>query len=159
MSQIRLSEVLPGKALQWPEFFVRNIPNTRLESRVIPSTQCFEYLYYHTKHGDILFITGGEKDVLSLAAHGFNAISMNSETANIPKNLLRALSVSTTQVLTAIQVDSRKDVDRIVKIALENGGTRYRESADHGWMYYDTFADLDGHQWEVMFTDETQLPQ
>jgi len=66
---------------------------------------------------------------------------------------------STTQVLTAIQVDSREDVDRIVKIALENGGTRYRESADHGWMYYDTFADLDGHQWEVMFTDETQLPQ
>ncbi|MDC0377516.1 hypothetical protein OAM98_06925 [Schleiferiaceae bacterium] len=53
---------------------------------------------------------------------------------------------STTQVLTALQVDSRKDVDRIVKVALENGGTRYRESADHGWMYYDTFADLDGHQ-------------
>ena len=66
---------------------------------------------------------------------------------------------STTQVLTAIQVDSREDVDRIVKIALENVVTRYRESADHGWMYYDTFADLDGHQWEVMFTDETQLPQ
>jgi len=84
---------------------------------------------------------------------------MNSETANIPKNLLRALSGSTTQVLTAIQVDSREDVDRIVKIALENGGTRYRESAYHGWMYYDTFADLDGHQWEVMFTDETQFPQ
>ncbi len=66
---------------------------------------------------------------------------------------------STTQVLTAIQVDSREDVDRIVKLALENGGTRYRESADHGWMYYDTFADLDGHQWEVMFTDPTQLQQ
>lgn len=66
---------------------------------------------------------------------------------------------STTQVLTAIQVNSREDVDRIVKLALENGGTRYRESADHGWMYYDTFADLDGHQWEVLFTDETQMPQ
>lgn len=66
---------------------------------------------------------------------------------------------STTQVLTAIQVDSRKDVDRIVKLALENGGTRYRESIDHGWMYYDTFADLDGHQWEVMFTDDTQITQ
>jgi predicted lactoylglutathione lyase len=61
---------------------------------------------------------------------------------------------STTQVLTAIQVDSREDVDRIVKLALENGGTSYRESTDHGWMYYDTFADLDGHQWEVMFTDQ-----
>lgn len=66
---------------------------------------------------------------------------------------------STTQVLTAIQVDSREEVDRIVKLALENGGTRYRQSADHGWMYYDTFADLDGHQWEIMFIDETQIPQ
>lgn len=66
---------------------------------------------------------------------------------------------TTTQVLTAIQVDSREDVDRIVKLALENGGTRYREPADHGWMYYDTFVDIDGHQWEVMFTDNIQTPQ
>lgn len=66
---------------------------------------------------------------------------------------------STTQVLNAIEVDSREKVDEIVKLALENGGTRYRESADHGWMYYDSFADLDGHQWEVMFTDINQLPK
>ena len=65
----------------------------------------------------------------------------------------------TTQVLTAIQVDNREDVDRIVKLALENGGSRYRESVDHGWMYYDTFADLDGHQWEVLFTDDSQIPK
>lgn len=42
--------------------------------------------------GDILFITGGEKDVMSLAARGFNAISFNSETATIPKNLIRRLN-------------------------------------------------------------------
>ena len=42
--------------------------------------------------GDTIFITGGEKDVMSLYSHGLNAISMNSETANIPKNLLRGLS-------------------------------------------------------------------
>lgn len=66
---------------------------------------------------------------------------------------------STTQVLTAIQVNSREEVDRIVKLALENGGARYRERADHGWMYYDTFADPDGHQWEIMFTDDTQVPK
>jgi hypothetical protein len=42
--------------------------------------------------GDILFITGGEKDVLSLVSHGFHAICLNSETAHIPKNLLRGLS-------------------------------------------------------------------
>ncbi len=64
---------------------------------------------------------------------------------------------STTQVLVAIEVESREEVDKIVHLALQNGGTRYKESADHGWMYYDSFADLDGHQWEVMFTDPSQL--
>ena len=66
---------------------------------------------------------------------------------------------STTQVLVAIEVDSRELVDQIVKNALENGASRYKESADHGWMYYDSFADLDGHQWEIMYTDPSQLPQ
>jgi uncharacterized protein len=66
---------------------------------------------------------------------------------------------STTQVLTAIEVESREQVDEMVKRALDNGGTRYREGLDHGWMYYDSFADPDGHQWEVMFTDPDQIPQ
>ena len=64
---------------------------------------------------------------------------------------------STSQVLLAIEVESREKVDEIVRLALENGGSRYREAADHEWMYYDTFADLDGHQWEIMFTDESKL--
>ena len=66
---------------------------------------------------------------------------------------------SSTQVLIAIEVDSREQVDEILRLALQNGGTRYRESADHGWMYYDSFADPDGHQWEVLFSDPNQIPQ
>ena len=66
---------------------------------------------------------------------------------------------STTQVLTAIEVESREQVDKIVKLAIENGGTRYKETADHGWIYYDSFADLDGHQWEIMFTNPNQKPK
>ena len=38
--------------------------------------------------GDILFITGGERDVMSLAAHGFHAICFNSESSNIPKSIM-----------------------------------------------------------------------
>lgn len=41
--------------------------------------------------GDMVFITGGEKDVMSLAAHGFSAISFNSETAKIPTDALKDL--------------------------------------------------------------------
>jgi uncharacterized protein len=66
---------------------------------------------------------------------------------------------TTTQVLIAIEVDSKQKVDEIVQLALQNGGTRDREAADHGWMYYDTFADIDGHQWEIMYTDENKITQ
>jgi predicted lactoylglutathione lyase len=66
---------------------------------------------------------------------------------------------SVTQTLLAIEVESRAAVDEMVQLALANGGTRYRDSADHGWMYYDCFADPDGHQWEVMYSDVNQITQ
>jgi predicted lactoylglutathione lyase len=65
---------------------------------------------------------------------------------------------STTQVLNAIQVDSVNTVNKIVSTALANGGTRYKEAQDHEWMYYDTFADIDGHQWEIMYADYSKIP-
>ena len=64
-----------------------------------------------------------------------------------------------TQVLLAIEVDSRLKVDEIVQAAMANGANRYRDAADHGWMYYDSFADPDGHQWEIMFSDFDQMPE
>jgi predicted lactoylglutathione lyase len=27
-----------------------------------------------------------------------------------------------------------------------------------GWMYGHSFADLDGHQWEIMYMDENAIP-
>lgn len=42
--------------------------------------------------GSEVFITGGEKDVLTLAAHGYNAIAFNSETAKIPQDKMEQLS-------------------------------------------------------------------
>ena len=57
---------------------------------------------------------------------------------------------STTQVLIAIEVENRKAVDEIISNALSSGGSRYQEPKDHDWMYYDTFSDIDGHQWEIL---------
>lgn len=42
--------------------------------------------------GDMLFITGGEKDVMSLHSKGFYAICFNSETSHIPEELIELLS-------------------------------------------------------------------
>jgi predicted lactoylglutathione lyase len=65
---------------------------------------------------------------------------------------------TSTQVITAVQLDSREAVDLLVGQALNTGATRYREAADHGWMYYDSFADPDGHQWEFMYLNTQQVP-
>jgi predicted lactoylglutathione lyase len=66
---------------------------------------------------------------------------------------------TTTQVLIAIEVESKDEVDRIVSKAIEQGATKYLESSDEGWMYYDRFVDLDGHQWEVLYSDMNLLQQ
>ena len=64
-----------------------------------------------------------------------------------------------TEVLIAIDVDSREAVDDMVRKAIEAGGTDYIEPQDHGWMYSHAFADPDGHQWEVLYMDAAALAQ
>ena len=66
---------------------------------------------------------------------------------------------SSTQVLLAIDVGSRERVEEVMRLAVENGATRYLKPEDYGWMYYDRFADLDGHQWEISHMDENLLPK
>ncbi len=65
----------------------------------------------------------------------------------------------TTEVLIAIDANSREEVDQMVKNAVEAGGSIYREPQDHGWMYGHSFADLDDHQWEVLYMDTSKLPK
>lgn len=43
------------------------------------------------EQGNIVFLTGGEKDVLSLSAHGFPAFTLNSETANLDQQIVSEL--------------------------------------------------------------------
>ncbi|CAN5368627.1 VOC family protein [soil metagenome] len=66
---------------------------------------------------------------------------------------------NTTEVLIAIDVESKDKVKEMVNKAVEAGGSTYMDPKDHGWMYYHSFADLDGHQWEVMYMDESKIPQ
>lgn len=56
--------------------------------------------------GDTLFITGGEKDVMTLAASGFNAISFNSETVTIPQNIIHKLSFRFKHIVLLYDVDT-----------------------------------------------------
>lgn len=70
----------------------------------MPATYCFGMEQIPTK-GDMLFITGGEKDVLSLYAHGFNAICFNSETAQIPTSIIESLQLRFRHIILLYDAD------------------------------------------------------
>ncbi|VUD40424.1 hypothetical protein TDB9533_00211 [Thalassocella blandensis] len=64
----------------------------------------------------------------------------------------------TTEVLIALDCDSREEVDATIQKAVAAGGNTYNEPQDHGFMYAHAFQDLDGHVWEVFFM-ESMPPQ
>lgn len=64
-----------------------------------------------------------------------------------------------TEVLLALDAESRGKVESLVKSAVAAGGSVYMEPQDHGWMYQHSFADLDGHQWEILYIDESAVPK
>jgi uncharacterized protein len=65
----------------------------------------------------------------------------------------------TTEVLTALSMDNKAEVDRVVDTALKAGATEAREPMDHGFMYIRAFNDLDGHTWEIFHMDMAAVPQ
>ncbi len=63
--------------------------------------------------GDVLFMTGGEKDVLSLSAQGFSAICFNSESAIIPPEVIKKLSYRFRHLVLLYDVD-KAGIDAVI---------------------------------------------
>ena len=63
------------------------------------------------------------------------------------------------EVLNALSVNSRKDVDDMINKVINAGGKEFREAQDYGWMYARAFEDLDNHVWEVFYGDESKMPE
>lgn len=61
------------------------------------------------------------------------------------------------EVLTCLSATSREEVDRLVDAAVAAGGVEQRseESTEEAtdFMYWRSYADLDGHIWEIMWMD------
>ena len=58
-----------------------------------------------------------------------------------------------TEVLIALNVESRDAVNALVDKAIANGATEARDPQDYGFMFYRSYNDLDGHTWEIMYMD------
>lgn len=61
-----------------------------------------------------------------------------------------------TEAIIALSAESRQAVDELAKLAVGAGGTLTRDAEDYGWMYSRSFDDLDGHQFEVVWMDESK---
>jgi uncharacterized protein len=57
------------------------------------------------------------------------------------------------EAILAISVESKEEVDAIVKKAVAAGASTPNAPQDHGWMYGHGYQDLDGHLWEVFYMD------
>jgi uncharacterized protein len=56
-----------------------------------------------------------------------------------------------TEVLLCLSCESRQQVEDLVRKAVAAGGSTYAEPKDYGFMYQHSFADPDGHQWELVY--------
>ena len=61
------------------------------------------------------------------------------------------------EVINALMVDSRKEVDELVDKAFKAGAKKSRDPEDLGFMYSRSFEDLDGHIWEFGYMDPSHI--
>jgi predicted lactoylglutathione lyase len=62
-----------------------------------------------------------------------------------------------TEVLLAIDKESKEAVDQFVDQAITLGALEARDSQDLGFMYSRSFHDPDGHIWEVFWMDPDSM--
>jgi predicted lactoylglutathione lyase len=63
------------------------------------------------------------------------------------------------ETIVALSTKSRKEVDELIRKAVDAGGSEYRQAQDYGWMYGRAFQDIDGHIWEVVHMDVNAIPE
>ena len=64
-----------------------------------------------------------------------------------------------TALTAAVSADSREAVDAFAEAALAAGATAAKDPQDYGFMYGRSFQDPDGHQWELIWMDQSALEQ
>jgi predicted lactoylglutathione lyase len=135
-------------AIRAKQIFV-NLPVQDLEKSVDFFTKVgFEFEANFTDESATCMIIGDNIYAMLLVEERFQSF--------ISKKISNA--ADTTEVIVALSVDSREQVDVIVQAALDAGAKPYNEPQDHGFMYGWSFQDLDDHLWEVSYMNLSAFP-
>ncbi|QBR12986.1 VOC family protein [Sphingobacterium sp. CZ-2] len=65
----------------------------------------------------------------------------------------------TSQVVVALGCNSREEIDEVIRLALENGASQHEEPQDYGWMYQNSFWDINGFGWNLTYVDFSKMPE
>ncbi|MER7515710.1 VOC family protein [Streptomyces sp. NPDC126499] len=68
-------------------------------------------------------------------------------------------AAKSTEVLISLSAESREKADELADRALAAGGSPAKEPMDLGFMYGRSFADPDGHHWEVFWMDPAAVAE
>ncbi|PQP83331.1 glyoxalase/bleomycin resistance/extradiol dioxygenase family protein [Paenibacillus sp. PCH8] len=135
-------------AIRAKQIFV-NLPVQDLKKSVDFFTQVgFEFNPNFTDDSATCMIIGDNIYAMLLVEERFQSF--------ISKKISNA--ADTTEVIVALSVDSREQVDTIAQAALDAGAKPYNEPQDHGFMYGRSFQDPDDHLWEVSYMDMSAFP-
>ncbi len=66
---------------------------------------------------------------------------------------------TSTEAIVALSVSNKKEVDEMLHKAFAAGASKANDVYDYGWMYGQSFYDLDGHMWEIFYMDESKRPK
>ena len=136
-------------ALQAKQIFV-NLPVKDLDKSISFFTEIgFEFNPQFTDKNATCMIINDSIFVMLLVEEFFQTFT-KKEVVN---------AEGSTEVIIALSADSREDVDKIVNRALAAGAKASNDPMDHGFMYSWSFHDLDGHLWEVMHMNESEVNQ
>ncbi|MEO8239449.1 MAG: VOC family protein [Flavobacterium sp.] len=100
-----------------------------------------------------------DKATCLIIGENINAMLLVEEFYKTFTNKQICNTATTSEVLIAISVETREEVDEMIEKVIKAGGSEYMKRQDYGWMYQRVFLDIDGHHWEVFYMDESQIPQ
>ncbi|MET3938333.1 putative lactoylglutathione lyase [Paenibacillus sp. PvP094] len=135
-------------AVRAKQIFV-NLPVKDLKKSIEFFTNVgFEFNANFTDESATCMIIGDNIYAMLLVEERFQSF-INKEISN---------AANTAEVIVALSVDSREEVDTIVQAALDAGAKPYNDPQDHGFMYGWSFQDPDDHLWEVTYMDLSAFP-
>lgn len=97
-------------------------------------------------------------EVVKLSEDGHVLLQAESYFKTFTKKAVADATTSTEVILT-LGADSRQEVDELADKALAVGGRPASDPIDLGFVYSRSFQDPDGHQWEVTYTDMSNMPE